>query len=202
VADLDAAAALPDRQAEWRRRVAEPDLDFREFCRRSKLPQSERSWDLFAAERYLRGETDIHQTIVRGHSPGQGCFRRSWWNTCRLRTNVTLSRVIHTIAVMRTDMLTEPDGTAEMVLLTGRCGRRGHSMYRVLNTRGGLVVDAPLGAIGRKQRTWTPQRRELIDGSAARYGCRCGRTSLVPDAALLAGIRRGDPIILETAYTI
>jgi hypothetical protein len=59
VADLGAAAALPDRRAERRRRVAEPDLDFREFCRRSKLPQSERSWDLFAAERYRRGETDI-----------------------------------------------------------------------------------------------------------------------------------------------
>ena len=40
-------------------RVAEPDLDFRDFCRRSKLPQSERSWDLFAAERYQRGETGI-----------------------------------------------------------------------------------------------------------------------------------------------
>jgi hypothetical protein len=40
-------------------RAAEPDLDFREFCRRGKLPQSERSWDLFAAERYRRGETDI-----------------------------------------------------------------------------------------------------------------------------------------------
>jgi hypothetical protein len=59
VADLGAAAALADRRAEQRRRVAEPDLDFREFCRRSKLPQSERSWDLFAAERYRRGETDI-----------------------------------------------------------------------------------------------------------------------------------------------
>jgi hypothetical protein len=59
VADLGAAAALPDRRAERRRRVAEPDLDFREFCRRSKLPQSERSWDLFAAERYRRGETGI-----------------------------------------------------------------------------------------------------------------------------------------------
>ena len=58
VADLGAAAALPDRRAERRRRVAEPDLDFREFCRRSKLPQSERSWDQFAAERYRRGETD------------------------------------------------------------------------------------------------------------------------------------------------
>ncbi len=59
VADLGAAAAPPDRRAERRRRVAEPDLDFREFCRRSKLPRSERSWDLFAAERYRRGETDI-----------------------------------------------------------------------------------------------------------------------------------------------
>jgi hypothetical protein len=60
VVDLGAAAALPDRRAERRRRVAEPNLDFREFCRRSsKLPRSERSWDLFAAERYRRGETDI-----------------------------------------------------------------------------------------------------------------------------------------------
>ena len=59
VADLGAAAALSDRRAERRRRVAEPDLDFREFCRRSKLPQSERSWGLFAAERCRRGETDI-----------------------------------------------------------------------------------------------------------------------------------------------
>ena len=58
VADLGAAAALPDRRAERRHRVAEPDLDFREFCRRSELPQSERSWDLFAAECYRRGETD------------------------------------------------------------------------------------------------------------------------------------------------
>ena len=58
VADLSTAAALPGRRAERRRRVAEPDLDFREFCRRSKMPRSERSWDLFAGERYRRGETD------------------------------------------------------------------------------------------------------------------------------------------------
>ena len=36
VADLDAAAVLGDRHAERRRRAAEPDLDFREFCRRSR----------------------------------------------------------------------------------------------------------------------------------------------------------------------
>ena len=59
VADLGAAAVGSDRRAERRRRAAEPDLGFREFCRRGKLPQSERSWDLFAGERYRRGETDI-----------------------------------------------------------------------------------------------------------------------------------------------
>jgi len=59
VADLGMAAVGPGRRAERRRRVAEPDLEFREFCRRGKLPQSERSWDLFAAGRYRRGETDI-----------------------------------------------------------------------------------------------------------------------------------------------
>ena len=36
VADLGATAVGRDRRAERRRRVAEPDLDFREFCRRSK----------------------------------------------------------------------------------------------------------------------------------------------------------------------
>jgi hypothetical protein len=42
-ADLGAAGALPDRRAERRRRVAEPDLDFREFCCPNTLPRSERS---------------------------------------------------------------------------------------------------------------------------------------------------------------
>jgi hypothetical protein len=57
-AGLGAAGALPDQRAGRRRRVTEPDLDFREFCRRNKLPRSERSWDLFAGERCHRGETD------------------------------------------------------------------------------------------------------------------------------------------------
>lgn len=61
LADLGAAAPLPDRRAERRRRMAEPDLDFQEFCRRSKLPASstpqlERAWDAWQAERYQRGE--------------------------------------------------------------------------------------------------------------------------------------------------
>ena len=34
-------------------------LDFRESCRRAKLPQAGRCWDLSAAERNRRGETDI-----------------------------------------------------------------------------------------------------------------------------------------------
>lgn len=61
LADLGAAAPLPDRRAERRRRMAEPDLDFQEFCRRSKLPASstpqlERAWDAWQAKRYQRGE--------------------------------------------------------------------------------------------------------------------------------------------------
>jgi hypothetical protein len=38
--DLDAAAVLPDRRAERRRRLAEPDLEFRAFCARKGLPAS------------------------------------------------------------------------------------------------------------------------------------------------------------------
>jgi hypothetical protein len=61
-ADLDTAAVLPDRRAERRRRLAEPDLEFRAFCTRKGLPASstlqlERAWDAWQAERYRRGET-------------------------------------------------------------------------------------------------------------------------------------------------
>ena len=38
VQDLDTAAVLPDRRAERRRRLAEPDLEFRAFCTRRRLP--------------------------------------------------------------------------------------------------------------------------------------------------------------------
>ncbi len=60
--DLAAAAVLPDRRAERRRRLAEPDLEFRAFCARKGLPASstlqlERAWDAWQAERYQRGET-------------------------------------------------------------------------------------------------------------------------------------------------
>jgi len=56
VDDLAAAAVLPGRRAERRRRVAEPDLEFRAFCTRRRLPassapQQERAWDAWQAER-------------------------------------------------------------------------------------------------------------------------------------------------------
>ncbi len=62
VQDLDTAAVLPGRRAERRRRLAEPDLEFRAFCSRkglpaSSTPQLERAWDAYQAERYRRGET-------------------------------------------------------------------------------------------------------------------------------------------------
>jgi hypothetical protein len=52
----------PDPRAERRRRLAEPDLEFRAFCARKGLPASstlplERAWDAWQAERYRRGET-------------------------------------------------------------------------------------------------------------------------------------------------
>jgi hypothetical protein len=59
--DLNTAAALPDRRAERRRRLAEPDLEFRAFCTHkglpvSSTPQLKRAWDAWQAERYQRGE--------------------------------------------------------------------------------------------------------------------------------------------------
>jgi hypothetical protein len=61
VGDLDTAAVLPGRRAERRRRLAEPDLEFRSFCARKGLPvspapQLERAWNAWQAERYRRGE--------------------------------------------------------------------------------------------------------------------------------------------------
>ena len=53
--DLDTAAVLPDPRAQRRRRLAEPDLEFRAFCTRRRLPASstpqlERAWDAWQAE--------------------------------------------------------------------------------------------------------------------------------------------------------
>ena len=62
VAGPDYRRTLPDPRAERRRRLAEPDLDFRAFCSReglpaSSTPQLERAWDAWQAEKYRRGET-------------------------------------------------------------------------------------------------------------------------------------------------
>jgi hypothetical protein len=48
--DLDIGAVLPGRRAERRRRLAEPDPEFRAFCTRQGLPasstlQPERAWE-------------------------------------------------------------------------------------------------------------------------------------------------------------
>lgn len=63
VEDLDGAAVRFDARAERRRRLAEPDLDFRAFCDATTLPTSstpqlERAWEAWQAERYRRGETN------------------------------------------------------------------------------------------------------------------------------------------------
>ncbi|PZS25777.1 MAG: hypothetical protein DLM61_19405 [Pseudonocardiales bacterium] len=65
VADLRTAGALSDRRAERRRRLAEPDLDFRTFCRAKRMSASsarqlERAWDAWRAELYRRGEITDH----------------------------------------------------------------------------------------------------------------------------------------------
>lgn len=73
-------------------------------------------------------------------------------------------------------------------------------MYCVVSTSDGLMIEAPLYARGRQPATWTPSRRLLTDGSAARYGCRCQHSALVPDSALLADIRKGVTTRVEAAF--
>ncbi|WP_181806113.1 hypothetical protein [Streptomyces shenzhenensis] len=61
--DLQAAAVGDDPRAERRRRLAEPDLTFAEFCDRTGTPwrstlQGDRAWDAYQAELFRRGERD------------------------------------------------------------------------------------------------------------------------------------------------
>jgi hypothetical protein len=70
VQDLNAAAVLPGRRAERRRRPAGPDLEFRAFCARrrlpaSSIPQLERAWDAWQAGRYQRGEISQRARLRR-----------------------------------------------------------------------------------------------------------------------------------------
>jgi hypothetical protein len=67
--ELTIAAVLPGRRAERRRRLAEPDLGFRTFCRTKRMPsptpaQMERAGDAWQAERYRRREA--------GQQPARG----------------------------------------------------------------------------------------------------------------------------------
>src|SRR5271154_3548168 len=70
-----AAAVLPDPRTERRRRLAEPDLEFRAICTRRRLPASstpqlERAWDAWQAERYQRGEDRVRDVIRNFNADG------------------------------------------------------------------------------------------------------------------------------------
>lgn len=72
VEELHDAAVLPDRRAERRRRLVEPDLDFRTFCRAKRMPSSshvqlERAWDAWQSELHRRGEIDQYPSY--GNNP-------------------------------------------------------------------------------------------------------------------------------------
>jgi hypothetical protein len=61
--DLQIAAVKDDPRAERRRRLAEPDLTYAEFCDRTGTPwrstrQGEQAWTSYQIERSRRGETD------------------------------------------------------------------------------------------------------------------------------------------------
>jgi|ERR1022692_1182319 hypothetical protein len=84
------------------------------------------------------------------------------------------------------------DDMAGTVLLTGRCKRRRHVMFQVVDTGSSLVIDAPLRAVGRESETWTPERRPLELGRASRYGCPCRTTAVPGDHQMMERIRRGD----------
>ena len=99
--DPDAAAVVPDRRAERRRRVAEPDLEFRAFCARRGLPASstlhlERAWDAWQAERYRRGETLPAARLHRQPVPA---------------TLTTTRATAHTRAVQETGRRSGADGS-------------------------------------------------------------------------------------------
>src|SRR5690348_14607743 len=82
----------------------------------------------------------------------------------------------------------------DRVLLTGRCERRLHRMFRVLETPDALVIEAEQYCAGREAETWTPLRRRLdpANGRASRYGCPWCRTSaLISDRQIWDQIRSG-----------
>ena len=66
-----------------RRRLAEPDLEFRAFCARKGLPASltlqlERAWDAWQAERYRRGETSQRPGYTGNQCPLRVIAAHDW----------------------------------------------------------------------------------------------------------------------------
>ncbi|WP_159026592.1 hypothetical protein [Streptomyces vietnamensis] len=78
VEDLDTARVRDEPRAERRRRPAEPDLGYAEFCARTRTPtqsirQGADAWTTYQAERHRRGETDENPyTAYNPFRPGRG----------------------------------------------------------------------------------------------------------------------------------
>ena len=83
---------------------------------------------------------------------------------------------------------------SERVVFTGRCDRRRHVLFTVVETDTSLDVVAPLTCHGLESETWAPSRRQLdpLNGRVTRYGCKCTRTALVGDDQIWKRLRRGE----------
>ena len=81
----------------------------------------------------------------------------------------------------------------ERVWLTGRCERRRHILFTLIETDTTLDVVAPLVCYGREADTWAPGRRQLdpLNGHVGRYGCACRRSALIRDKEIWKRLRRG-----------
>src|SRR4051812_2084857 len=77
-------------------------------------------------------------------------------------------------------------------LLIGRCKRKQHLIFKVEEIGGEYVISAPMVAVGRERRSWTPGSRPLDPARMQRYGCSCGRSELLSDRLMLDDIRRGE----------
>lgn len=79
----------------------------------------------------------------------------------------------------------------ERTILTGRCERKGHRIFRVIDTGARLVIEAPRYAAGRERKDWTPAMFPVTADTIRRYGCACGRSELLSHREMLADIERG-----------
>jgi hypothetical protein len=77
-------------------------------------------------------------------------------------------------------------------LLIARCERKRHVIFTVGRVDGQLHLFAPRIAVGRERETWTAGSRPLNSSRITRYGCACGRTTLISDVLVLEKIRRGE----------